>query len=523
MDSHFKDGSSYIEGVPVKISKQFWPPRPVSLPQAIDTRTPAELLSIQYDFSLERSVIEYSEKRLKELEEAKQKPKQGSANPENSAGGSSIPGESIPKSSAQHALPWQSDTILQPQQPPDKDKTPLEDKNTRTKINLSDFENDTSSPFDYMELQTINDLEELNSVFQGIHSSEPISSSETSSVPGEDSVPTVAKSVSFPLPQNSWQTTSEKISASQSEDFGNINKTGAESTAYLTNLSSPSQRVASVIEEDAGSSVAKSVSYPLPQNPWQISSDPITSSLSQGFVANVRNFPSSSNGHSAFSSSVPKAMKDFSCDNSSFSNLSQVPYIPSNAGGSCEKASSLRGSKSYTDIRSISEMESVTVGIRERSHTPPSFNSGAKEPVIESLPINENHFQKPPNASSNGIIHDENSAYEELDAAAKHFVDCITEMGFPKGQVARAVKHLGADEKKVVELLCHIQALEESGYDSSEAEAALHLHDYNRDQAKEFLDLVNQFQDLGFEKDAVKKALVQNKNDWNKTIDALLP
>ncbi|KAF8796730.1 Ubiquitin-associated protein 1 like protein [Argiope bruennichi] len=519
MDSHFKDGSSYIEGVPVKISKQFWPPRPVSLPHAIDTRTPAELLSIQYDFSLERSVIEFSEKRLKEIAEAKQKPKPGSANTENSAGSSSIPEESIPKTNAQHVRPWQSNTILQPQQPPDKEKTPTEEKTqkTHTKINLSDFENDTSSPFDYMELQTINDLEELNSVFQGIHSSEPISS-ETS-VPAEDVVPTVAKSVSFPLPQNSWQT-SDKISASQSEDFGNINKTGAEST-YLTNLS-PSQRVTSLVEEDAVSAVTKSVSYPLPQNTWQISSERITSSISQEFVANVKNFPSSSNGYAAFSSPVSKAMKDFSCDNISFSNLSQVPYISSNAGGSCEKASSLRGCKSYSDIRSISEMENVNLGIRERSHTPPTFNSGVIESVIDPLPINENHFQKPPDESSNGVIHDENSAYEELDAAAKHFVDCITEMGFPQGQVARAVKHLGVDEKKVVELLCHIQALEESGYDSSEAEAALHLHDYNRDQAKEFLDLVNQFQDLGFEKDAIKKALVQNKNDWNKTIDSLL-
>lgn len=34
------------------------------------------------------------------------------------------------------------------------------------RFSLAEFENDTSSPFDYVELQTINDLEELNSVFQ---------------------------------------------------------------------------------------------------------------------------------------------------------------------------------------------------------------------------------------------------------------------------------------------------------------------------------------------------------------------
>lgn len=35
---------------------------------------------------------------------------------------------------------------------------------------------------------------------------------------------------------------------------------------------------------------------------------------------------------------------------------------------------------------------------------------------------------------------------------------------------------------KVVEHLCTIQSLEESGYDPLEAEAALHLHDYNQDE-----------------------------------------
>ncbi|GFU15719.1 hypothetical protein NPIL_55371 [Nephila pilipes] len=520
MDTHFKDGSNYLEGVPVKISKQFWPPRPVALPQAIDTITSADLLSVQYDFSLERSVIEYSQRRQKELEEAKLKTTR-SANQESPAGNNSNVAESIPKSSAQHVLPWQSDTILQPQQPPDKTTMESKDKNSvPKKINLSDFENDTSSPFDYMELQTINDLEELNSVFQGIHKSEPVCPETSSTTVEEDAVSVVAKSVSFPLPQNPWPTTSERISGSLSEEFGTNVKSGVQSKCFIKLPTC--EGASSVIEEDTVSVVAKSVSFPLPQTSWKTTSDRISGSLSEDFTTGVKDFPLLNNGCSSFSSSIPKEVKDFSCDNISCSTLSQVPYIPSNSGGSYGKASSLRGCKSYSDIRSISEMEVVNLG-RERSHTPPTFNTEVKEPVIEPLPINEDHFKNPLTESSNGIIHNENSAYEELDEAAKRFVDCITEMGFPKGQVARAVKHLGVDEKKVVEHLCQIQMLEESGYESSEAEAALHLHDYNRQQAKEFLDLVIQFQDLGFEKDAVKKALVQNKNDWNKTIDALLP
>ncbi|GFY53839.1 hypothetical protein TNIN_362121 [Trichonephila inaurata madagascariensis] len=520
MDTHFKDGSNYLDGVPVKISKQFWPPRPVVLPQAIDTITPDDLLSVQYDFSLEKSVIEYSQRRQKELEDARLKPTQKSANQKSPVSSNSVV-ESIPKSSAQHVLPWQSDTILQPQQPPDKTATESKDKDSASKkINLSDFENDTSSPFDYMELQTINDLEELNSVFQGIHKSDLVCPETSSATTGEDAVGAVAKSVSFPLPQNPWPTTSERISGSLSEEFGTTVKSGVESECF--NKFPTCQGASSVVEEDSVSVVAKSISFPLPHTSWQTTSDRISGSLSEDFATGVKGFPLSNNGYKSFSSPISKEVKDFSCDNISYSTLSQVPYISSNAGVSCEKVSSLRGCKSYTDIRSISEMEVVNLG-RERSHTPPTFNTEVKELVIEPLPINEDHFQKPLTESSNGIIHKENSAYEELDEAAKRFVDSITEMGFPKGQVARAVKHLGVDEKKVVEHLCQIQMLEESGYESSEAEAALHLHDYNRQQAKEFLDLVIQFQDLGFEKDAVKKALVQNKNDWNKTIDALLP
>ncbi|GIY21002.1 reverse transcriptase [Caerostris extrusa] len=516
MDSHYKDGSNYLEGVPVKISKQFWPPKKVTIPQAIDTKSSSELLSLQYDFSLERSILEYSQKRIKELEEAKQKPNQKSAKPENISGNSSNNvGESIPKSNAQHVLPWQSDTILQPQQL--ADKTPSENKGkvNNTKINLSDFENDSSSPFDYMELQTINDLEELNSVFQDIHKNDlvcPVTSSTTE----EDTVSVVAKSVSFPLPQNPWQTASEKISSSLSEDFGNVKS--VQESKYSINPST-SQGVLPVTEENTLPVVAKSVSFPL-QNSWQDTSGHISTSLSEDFV--TKSVPGPNSDFANASCSLPKEAKDFSCDNYSYSTLSQVPYIPSNAGGSCEKASPLRGCKSYTDIRSVSDKEDVNL-TRKRSHTPPSFTSVATESVIEPLPIKEDYFQKPLAESSNGIVNHADNAYEELEEAAKHFVDCITEMGFHKGQVVRAVKHLGVDEKKVVEHLCQIQILEECGYESSEAEAALHLHDYNREQAKEFLDLVNQFQDLGFEKDAVKKALVQNKNDWNKTIDALLP
>ncbi|KFM67683.1 Ubiquitin-associated protein 1, partial [Stegodyphus mimosarum] len=187
----------------------------------------------------------------------------------------------------------------------------------------------------------------------------------------------------------------------------------------------------------------------------------------------------------------------------------------------------LRGCKSYSDICNLSELETAYATEQERSRTPPSniFPTEVSEPLINKMDKNDHsHFTNHENASSNGILNSDSNVskpfglpdpYYELDDNERQVVDSITDMGFSRGQVARTVKHLGMDEKKVVEHLCQIQMLEESGYDSLEAEAALHLHDYNRDQAKVFLDLLNKFQDLGFEKNAIKKALVQNKNDWN--------
>ncbi|XP_042905454.1 ubiquitin-associated protein 1 [Parasteatoda tepidariorum] len=450
MDSGGKEGASYLDGVPVKISSKFIPPRPVPLPYAYDEKLNYNILDEVYDFTLEKSVIEHHSNCLFQLEKAKFK-----RSPQNK---SSDSGEDQPScsssnleesrhssySNAQNVVSWSTNSILQPkpQQPLDQVSSENIPEDKVMKINLSDFENDTSSPFDYMELQTINDLEELSSVFQGINSTNLQEESAPARQSGE--IPSnVSKSKSFPFP-------------SSSKDV----ETGTE----LGRTSLPSS------------------SYEIPR---------MISNLNQ-----IEDFP-----------------------NDSYLKLSQVPYISSNAGAQARPSiarvpSLLRVSKSYSDISSLGKTADVH-DERERSRTPPS---------TFSYSVNSEETMPCQDISSNGDCCDSDlpDPYHELDNSAQEFVDSITEMGFARPQVSRAVKHLGTDEKKVVEHLCQIQALEESGYEGLEAEAALHLHDYNSDEAKQFLDLVSQFQDLGFEKKAVKKALVQNKNDWNKTIDALL-
>lgn len=482
MDYDKRYGFSYLDGVPIRISSKFCPPRAVTLPIAVDAQFSTDLLSLEYDFSLERKVLQFE---LRCVEEQKAAYNDTSSKVEgvpkicNKENTSPKQLDSILKPNNQNILPLQHDIILQP-----KFQTPQcnssNDKDVTKKINLSDFENDTSTPFDYMELQTINDLEELSNVFQGLTTNEPciakVQEENGSLADKSNNEVTVPKSISFPPSQKS---DSEKIEH---------------------------------MPEAALSNNRLSLSY-----------------------TNVMDFVND------YHSTEAKCASGIS----NYSALSQVPYVYSNISRHSLTEDQmmsgaktvLRGSKSYSDLCNLPDYESRKI-LEDRPHTPSSemcfsravgtpFAQAVKQ-VAEVKSIEYLNNQKPyeiENFEDNSLTNSPGlpDPYDELDDNARQVVNSIADMGFARGQVSRAVKHLGTDEKKVVEHLCQIQIFEESGYDNLEAEAALHLHDYNKDEAKAFLDLVKQFQDLGFEKNEVKKALVQNKNDWNKTIDSLLP
>lgn len=94
-------------------------------------------------------------------------------------------------------------------------------------------------------------------------------------------------------------------------------------------------------------------------------------------------------------------------------------------------------------------------------------------------------------------------------------------MGFPKEAVIRAVSKIGNDEKEVVEYLCLVDQLKEKGYSSILAETALLLFHNNMQQASTYLELFTQLQELGFNGEKIQQALVETKNDREKTIDIL--
>ncbi|KAG7209397.1 hypothetical protein KM043_015492 [Ampulex compressa] len=160
--------ASYMDGVHVKIAEAYKPPRKVCLPAAYN-KFP-DVSKLTYDFSLERSVLEKmvewrkarqanNKARHARLDEKRKKEKEETPPPP------PPPPPDTVKHLPVNVVPVPETTILTPQplSPPVND---LQDHIKTNGLDFADFDNDTSSPFDNMELKTINDMEELAQVLQ---------------------------------------------------------------------------------------------------------------------------------------------------------------------------------------------------------------------------------------------------------------------------------------------------------------------------------------------------------------------
>lgn len=158
--------ASYMDGIHVKIAEAYKPPRKICLPAACNNKLP-DITKLTYDFGLERSVLEKmtewrnvrqanSKARQARLEEKRRKEKKESSPP---------PPPPLPDVTKPIKAPVPETTILTPQplSPPAND---LQVHVKTNGLDYSDFDNDTSSPFDNMELKSINEMEELAQVLQ---------------------------------------------------------------------------------------------------------------------------------------------------------------------------------------------------------------------------------------------------------------------------------------------------------------------------------------------------------------------
>uniref|UniRef100_A0A224Z0A2 Protein containing UBA domain n=1 Tax=Rhipicephalus zambeziensis TaxID=60191 RepID=A0A224Z0A2_9ACAR len=184
MASSRKDVACYLDGVQVKVSEKFRPPRRIVLPMGLTRNFYPQTLQENYDFDLEQKTIEFAERYRKEQESKRQARTdrvaadieqftQLAAQDRPGVGDVSPGSTNCVPAAAVTAATVTSASILQPALAPETPGTMAPQSTTQKSFSLAEFENDSSSPFDYVELQTINELEELSSVFQGMTTQSP--------------------------------------------------------------------------------------------------------------------------------------------------------------------------------------------------------------------------------------------------------------------------------------------------------------------------------------------------------------
>lgn len=550
----------YLDGVPVKIGEQFRPPRRVVLPVNFIQRNPSEALSEDYNFSVERQVVEWAEKQ-RNAKEAKAKahvenvahqieqftrlnhgPNEGNGLESSSSAHTPAADEGGDAGGTTEAVTNEAGTsninsallanfgtrdILQPMPLKNPAGAGSHPKNQHVEsrpannIKLEDFEAE-SSPFDSVELKTLNDMEELKSVLQGMTPSprvedgsapatqfvesksdgKPLLNGTIQYYPGGGShingVLPMSVSSSYPPPSSyaDLQPSQQRRTPKQFSDFSSYLPDNSQFQLSSTNLPT------TYANSGPNYTTYLSTSTSTTNAPWMVdkSTVPMPTYYPMLDTDNLSSQPSMSTEPSH--SSLYYSME---------TNRNQLHTPSSESSGS--STGSLRNAQSTPDLlKDVRTKEEVNERKRQSHSHPPRPNSVGS---VEEAAANAFHQEKFKHQTPRDL-------FKELSEEERKVVLQMVDMGFPRARAERAVRSLGTDDKRIVEYLCAVQSLTEKGFDSDRVEYALSVHNHDESVAHTYLQLTKQFLDLGFDEEAIRKALALHKNDRDKALDYLV-
>lgn len=422
---------NYMSGVPVKISERYKPPPKISLPQSVCQRLTAgelSVLKLNYNLNLEENVLsrisewkavrvkenderrerirlreEFSFKERREFEEKQKKlltevyyPSSDDEEVEAIEIKSPEPKFSTPQ--GHFSPPNRFDTILTPTVVPgqilNNKFTPLTCHSSTvnnylhssdlTKINYSDFEND-GSPFDNMELKTINDLDILAQV---------LNSTKLQNISNNrEEIPVITNEVEDDSQLIEPNSNYQFSTSPNNFNLFQTNQTGFNQPEYASTFNHLNENfVPSVINH----STIPPVNYPdMSQNYYynQTYASEYLNYGNQTTTNEQQNLPQLSAAKSK-SKSVPDILKELN------------------------------------DELSNSEMK------RTRN------NSQSITSPVDELPNYEFGERSPTEQSNNGV-------FCKLSLSSQKLAKNISLMGFPLDRVSRVTQQFGSDDKKV--------------------------------------------------------------------------
>ncbi|XP_033749757.1 ubiquitin-associated protein 1-like isoform X3 [Pecten maximus] len=586
---------SYLDGVPFKISSAFKPPTKVQLPSTLMRKTRvAATRHEQYSFEIEEGVLQWAHERERQLEAQKreeeerkqianqireqesQRSSSDDSEPEDEwlashqSSGPSLPGgqsaaagtgpvsaSSMPLQPLKAGL--KGNEILTPT-PIHTDANSQHSHTSSQNVDVSQFEN-VDDPFDMFERQTLNDIEELKSVFSTTDpnakttdtNSCKTNQSETESIYENVNSNNSNKTNNVGCPPNGLVSGSHdrsaeageyvQIDTKQSEcegqtatsiiDHGNLPPI-SQTKDFLTGRI-PLPPIGSNGMSSAGHSAQEASS--VPHSNYQKDVPLYENVDSASLYENVQilqdnrvSFDANKYCRNNLDSPTPRRNRP--------NYVNVMPHGLGTAGTIAEPGenqSGMRNALSSPDISGINN-----IGLHDYDNTrnispvfsrsppprPSSQQSWNKyQPLPVTIPSNQetipSSFSSKSSSSSDLASPSEVDPYLRLSPEAQHAVNNLVSMGFSKPRSARAVEKFGKDEKEVIDHLCGVNNLSEKGFDTHHAEMVLLLYNNNLTRAEKYLDMFQQFKELGFSHDRIKEALVTNNLDREKALDFL--
>ncbi|XP_031563766.1 ubiquitin-associated protein 1-like isoform X2 [Actinia tenebrosa] len=576
--SHYSDLGA-LDGVEVKIGQNFQPPRKVALPVGFQQNDPSEVLNLTYDFALENEIIskveELKAKQLQQKEEEEEARQDAAALAEETVSATtSSSTRNISISTGQEIFSTVGTDILQP-----TTCTTVGHKRNeslgKNPFDLSDFEAQDSNPFELVELQTINDLDELKSVLQSSSQASLAEGAQTVAVSSTKGPTTVASSEQGSSrqpsqPFNYLVSQTPKDSSVSQPIKANINSKLSKSVPdlasnQLVDISSGENVNDNVVNPRSVSpptlqngqfslpSAVPTMGYGIPSRPFSYLHGVQNNSFSSPTVQ--QNNPVLVDVNSSvpvLQVSLPSSLPPISTTPSSLISGSQTAYPM--AGGNIQEPSNIRlpplrkpppipprlsGRKiepSSIDNVGSNSQNAVNVGVSssylENTEVIPVSGSSGQDMARSSQTSQSKDSSRrhstplppipssspPPQPSSQSTLPDPTPVLTESE---KRFVDYIGIMGFPMPRIARAVQRLGEKDKEVIDFLVIVEKLTEEGFPDDDVEIALSLFDDDEKKALEFLKLSESFKQLGFEEPYIQEALKAADNDHDKALDFL--
>ncbi|XP_055320014.1 uncharacterized protein LOC129577279 [Sitodiplosis mosellana] len=528
--SHF----NYMSGVPVKIAESYKPPKKLALTQSVSQRlstsssiTTQLLEKSTYDFTLERTMLakmsEWQHMRQHEncdrkerlrlyqqerqsLFDAKQKQMltavsypstddlssdddgddSGHGTSSSDASKSAVPIPAVQSKGPQQQFspPNYFNNILVPTVMPGQANTQIKQNiiSTKTphysKINFHEFESDNSSPFDNVELKTINDLDILAEVWNtSVAINNPGSNAKdntpTSDEPSSKINSTMNTSESNQLPNHTYQ----PVLNSNSFHPGALN-------AQQQNQTN-SKHMKHSVAAATNSTIPITNSYYVNQVHYNHHIDPNqTYSLGNQTYINtttINNNPSYAIAQHSFApnnyiKAVYNGQRPAPANVTAFAAATPAAHTTSVYGDKTVITNSIQAkskSKSVPDI-----VQEINAEIQNSQGRRVRNNSQSENK--DTAPTSQNTSD-----STNSI--DANPIYSKLSVSSRNLARNISSMGFPLEQVARITEKLGKDDKKIIEHLIRLGELLDLGFEEQQISDALLKFDNNKEKALDFL------------------------------------